>query len=871
MTKLKKDKNKDTNKKLNPVLQKIWKAVKPLIPSIIIALIIVGAVVYVANTKAPTEVKEPIPPYAFGGGEEPVVVDNGQLKLTMDPKTTEFSLEVKDSGKVWYSNPKDAAEDDKALDDQKNFLQSPFIMSYSITQGLETTYNSYAFSATNGIYEIVPGENEIRVNYSLGSVEKEFTIPPVLTKTRFEQFTGAMEKKDVDYIKQYYKKYDINKLTAKDNKDELLANYPILETEVIYVLRSGAKENVRKTLQDKFAAAGYTYDDYTADKELDLSSKSSDTPIFNASIIYKLDGKDLVVEVPFSDLDYDPETPIYTITPLPYFGAGGPNDKGFMVVPEGGGALINFNNGKTSQSSYYTNVYGWDMCLSRDAVVHNTRAYYGVYGVSEGNDSFICILENGRSYASIQADVAGKNHSYNFVNAKYSICQREQYDVGDIANSEIYEYITDLPDESLVQRYSFVNSGSYVDMAKKYGEYLQKEYAGYLDLVDDTSTPVAIEVIGSIDKVKQIVGIPVSRPLKLTSYDEASEIITDLTNSGVTNMHIKMVGWCNGGVNQKVLSKVKTIHALGSKKDLTNMVSAAEANGNQVYLNGITQYAFDSNLLDGFFSYRDAAKLISKERAELYAYSNVTYSERENSDNRYYLLHTDLAGKYSDNLVKAAQKYGAGASFDDLGMDLSSDFYRKNMNSREAVLNKQVEQLKNYNDNGTPVMINMGNDYAVPFAKMVTRMDLRGSEYTILDECIPFFQLAIHGRVDYTGRPVNTCGNMENEVLYSAEYGAGLCFEVMKESSFATQKTLYTQYYGAYYDAMKDNILAIYTRYNDELGHTFNQEMVGHENINADVSCTEYADGTKVYVNYGYSEYTVGGVKVPARDYVVTR
>ena len=850
--------------------QKLIKGLIKLIPSLIIFLIIVGAIFYVVNTKAPEESKEAIPPYAYGGGEDTITIDNGQLKLSMDPKTTEFSIEVKDSGKVWYSNPLDAAEDEKALDDQKAYLQSPLIMSYSITQGLETTYNSYAFSAQNGIYEIVPGDNEIRVNYSLGSVQKEFIIPPVSTAEEFEGYLSQMEKKDADLIKQYYKKYDINKLTPKDNKEELLANYPIIETEVIYVLRTATKENVRKTIQDKFEAVGYSYDNYLADKELDQSSNTSDNAIFNVSVVYKLEGKDLVVEVPFSDLDFDPETPIYTITPLPYFGAGGPNDNGFMLVPEGGGALINFNNGKTSQSSYYTNVYGWDMCLSRDAVVHNTRAYYGVYGVSEGNDSFICILEDGRSYASIQADVAGKNHSYNFVNAKYSICQREKFDVGDIANSDIYEYATKLPDETLRQRYTFVNSGSYVDMAKVYSTYLQNEYAGYLDLVDDTSAPVAIEIVGAIDKVKQVLGVPVSRPLKLTSYKDADAIITDLGNKGVSNMQVKLSGWCNGGVKQKVLARTKTVGALGSKKDLKNFVNNAEANGNTVYLNGITQYAYDSNLFNGFFSYRDAAKFISKERAELHAYSHVTYAERDSED-LHYLLHTELANKYADKLVNTSKKYNAGASFQDLGMDLSSDFYRKKTYSREQVLGLQVEQLKSYNEAGTPVMINMGNDYAIPFASMVTNMDLRGSEYTILDECVPFFQLAVHGRVDYTGEPINICGNAEDEVLYSAEYGAGLQFTFMEEDSFATQKTLYTEYYGSSYDSWKDRMLEIYTRYNNELGHTFNQEMTGHENLTADVSCTEYADGTKVYVNYGYSDYTEGAVKVPARDYVVTR
>ena len=70
-----------TEKKTNPILENIWKGLKPLIPSIILALIIIGAILFVVNTKDVVEVKEAIQPYAYGGGEEPVVIDNGQLKL----------------------------------------------------------------------------------------------------------------------------------------------------------------------------------------------------------------------------------------------------------------------------------------------------------------------------------------------------------------------------------------------------------------------------------------------------------------------------------------------------------------------------------------------------------------------------------------------------------------------------------------------------------------------------------------------------------------------------------------------------------------------------------------------------------------------
>ncbi len=849
-------------------------AIKETLKSMIapvIFLAIIGAIVFAVVTFQNAEVPpEIIEPNAYTEIEGPVVIENDSLKLTMDPETTQFELLVKSSGKVWKSVPDGSEDDTIALPEEKAKLQSTLVMSYNTEAGLETTYDSYNYSVKNKIYEVIPGDDQIEVKYSLGQVQKEFVVPPVCTEEDYEKWTSAMSKEGLNIVGEYYKKYDINNLGKKDNKEELLANYPIIETNVIYVLRPSTKDNVKKTLQNYFEEAGYTYEQYLADKELDLSETVSDKPIFNVNVIYRLEGDELVVEVPLKELEYKSEYPIYTITVLPFFGAGGKDDQGFMMVPEGGGAIINFNNGKTTQNSYYANVYGWDMCLSRKALVHNTRASFGVFGVSQGDDSFICVLEDGKSYASVQADISGKNNNYNYVNAVYSICQREQYEVADIANSEIYKYIQELPDENLTQRYKFVDSGSYVDMAKGYGSYLQNKYGDYMALNTDTEAPVEVEILGAVDKVKQIVGVPVSRPLPLTTYAEAQGILEDLNSQGFNNMSIKMSGWCNGGVSQKLLKDVDLVSGLGGKKDLTALSNYASEQGIDFYLNGVTQYEYNSNIFDGFFSYRDAAKFINKERAELYQYSAVTYAQREGAKS-YYLLHTELAGQMADNLTNAAAGYGAGVSFEDDGKDLAADYYVKNPYSREAVLNLQVARFQTLNANGQNLMINMGNDYAVPYASLVTNMDLRGNDYTILDECIPFYQLAIHGYVNYTGYPLNICGDDVQQLLYSAEYGAGLSFTVMKESSFALQKTLYTEYYGSDYDAWRDRMVEYYTRYNSELGHVFNQEMVDHQNISGTLSVTTYADGTKVYVNYDFEDATADGQTIPARDYLVVR
>lgn len=864
-------------KKEKSVRQREFKAalirqLKSLAAPVIITAVIAAAIVVIFYFQTSTEQEPVVELNSYSGTEDPIVVENDKLKMTMDPVTTQFTLEVKDTGKIWYSNPPGAETDPLAVASYKGRLQSTLLLTFSQATGLQTTFDNFSYGINNRLYEIEQGKDYIKVNYSIGEAEKEYMIPPVTTVEKMQGWFDAAGKKNASFIRRYYKKYDINDLDEEDDKEELLANYPILETEPIYLLRATTVSGASTIkLEQIFAEAGYTAEDLEADKALSNKLKSSDKLVFNVSMTYRLEDGDLVVEMPMDDMQYKKSTPIYTMVMLPYFGAGGPEDEGYMLVPEGGGALINFNNGKQSQAAYYANMYGWDMALSRDAVVHDTRAYFNAFGIANGDDSFVCILEEGVPYASVQADIAGHGGSYNYVNAVYSISPRELFEVGDIGSQNTYKFLEELPHETLTQRYCFVNSNDYVDMAKTYQGYLQNKYGGYFTQNDDETTPMALEIVGAVDKVRQIMGVPVSRPLRLTGYSEAEDMVKQLSEEGMSNISVKMTGWCNGGVNQKILKKVKTIPALGSKKDLESLGSTAKELGVDLYLEGVTHYEYDSGLLDGFFSFTDAARFISKERAELHVYNPVTYNARESVDS-YYLLHPDIIQKNTETLAAAASKYSANIAFRDTGMDLSSDYYLKNTVSRQSAMETQAESLKQIEDSGQKNLINMGNDYAIFYADMVTDMDLAGSGYTILDAEVPFYQLAIHGFVNYTGAPLNICGNEQQELLESAEYGAGLSYSLMAETAFALQKTLYTEYYASDFETVHDRMMETYNRYNSELGHVFSQQMTDHEKLAENLSCTVYEDGTKVYVNYSYTDaVTLDGVAVPARDYKVVR
>ena len=157
-----------------------------------------------------------------------------------------------------------------------------------------------------------------------------------------------MSKKEKKQVSSNYSLYEPEKLNNKENKDEIIAMYPNVVDQALYILKADTTSNNKAKIEGYFVAAGYTQEDYELDQQLVAGERSNNGPVFNASMIYRLDGSDLIVEVPYSALRFENGTPMTYISVLPMFGAAGTDQEGYMLLPEGGGALINYNNGKLS-------------------------------------------------------------------------------------------------------------------------------------------------------------------------------------------------------------------------------------------------------------------------------------------------------------------------------------------------------------------------------------------------------------------------------------------------------------------------------------------------------------------------------------------
>ncbi len=182
-----------------------------------------------------------------------------------------------------------------------------------------------------------------------------------------------------------------------------------------------------------------------------------------------------------------------------------------------------------------------------------------------------------------------------------------------------------------------------------------------------------------------------------------------------------------------------------------------------------------------------------------------------------------------------------------------------------------IATMQEAHDAGQKVMIKMGNDYAVPYADIITDMDLTGTKYSLIDQSVPFYQIALHGMKDYTGDAINLAGDYMQEFLKCVEYGSGLNFTFMAEDAKILQDTVHSTLFGSNYAAWAEDAAALITKYQQDAAGLNQQRIVSHEQLNDFLTVTGYADGTKVYVNYSSDACTENGITVPARGYAVER
>lgn len=528
-------------------------------------------------------------------------------------------------------------------------------------------------------------------------------------------------------------------------------------------------------------------------------------------------------------------------------GFGSFNDSGtddFLLVPDGSGAIIKTAMYDESFEPLTFAVYGNDPSSETE---HSGDAVIPAFGIKHGDSAFVALVEKGDAVSFINADKATTISEYNKVYPSFNITP-VLYE-----NETIHYSAKPAVDEvSLCYRFLSGKNATYAGLASACREQLIRNSVLSTKNVETTDyLPFYLTLTGVANKSAG----PVNYLKKLTTFEQAQDMLVRMKNKGINNVCVRYTGVFSGGLNTKAIESSSMLSRLGGEEKLGNLYEYISAQKMSLYL--------DINILtssDGFNS-GNAINIMNKDTAFVPGIRMIEYMN-EKPEERKLRKISELADVVS-SIVKDAENYTvSGFCLNDAGNLLYSDFSNNGMLRQDASteIAKSIAPLST----GHSTMTVNGNFYMLKNVDSIIDIPLRS---TVSESgayiSVPFVQLVLHGIVDYAGSAVNTSVNREELLLKCIEYGACPHFEWNYESiADDTESDIF------YYDNTINLAAEFYTKANEALNDLRDARITDHYEIDDGVFCTEYDTGSMIYVNYTDSDFTVLGAVVEARSFI---
>ncbi|BCN29633.1 DUF5696 domain-containing protein [Anaeromicropila herbilytica] len=818
--------------------------------------------------------KEALPTYKYEKGTEykglsdttnnvagmELVAENDDLKLYTNPTTTEIAVYDKRTGETTYSNPIDKDNDKLATGTNKSLLNSQLVIDYYDKTRTIVTMNSYDLSTKNNQFKAESIKNGIRYTYTFGDLSsKTGIVPQYITEKRLQSL-----------ILDKLSGSDLRLVKGKFAESKTVKGYLELNT-------AATKSKIgMKKLNDAFTKAGYTEKDYNEDKAA-ATGESEENITFTIPLEYRLDGDSLVVTVPTKEIKETGEAKLANIEMLRFFGAAGTNENGYMLVPNGSGSLINFNNGKKNEQ-YNQYVYGMDPVSMGYTVVESTeKARLPIFGIKRDNSAIFASIESGDTVSNIIADVSGKLNSYNYVYPTFHIREGEKLSMFGTtgASSELPVVEKNFYKLDLTVKYSFLkkDEASYSGMANHYrNELIEKGVLSKKQ--NDSKLPFYLDILGGVRKKEFIAGVPHNTVYPMTTFNQAKDIIDKFYDADIKNLRVNYKGWFNGGYYNSVSNKIKVMKKLGGKSDLEDLTNYIEKEGGKLFVDTAFQNVTYSS---SKFNYMLEASRYYTGRAVMYGKVNPGTLRQTSdlggySELLYYVMSPKFLVRYVDSFSNKIKNYNVtGVSLRDLGDVLQSDKRRTEIINREEAKYVVKNELNTLKETNKDLMIKGGNYYSLGYATDLTDVPTSANEFYIIDQEVPFYEMVLHGCVDYTGSSINLNDsyNKQDILLKMIEDGAAPHFILSYKSSSNIKYTGTNDMYATYYKNWINDAKDIYISVNEVLKNVENSNIINHEILDNSLVKVTYDNGVIIYINKGNESVAADGITVNAKSYVV--
>ncbi len=800
-----------------------------------------------------------------------LVAENTDYQLYVDETTSYFKVVDKSSGTVWNSNPTvldpwqlDLSKTitNSAIEKQKSTIE----LTYYNETGSIAKINNYAMSIHHP--ESVISEDGYRT-YSIKYVDNGFQV--------------LYEMKDVDIDYLYFPKYLKKEILEAHPQKALLQQLAYTgydpELEVYFISQyEDMSLLIRTKLYSIFYGPGsleYTREQAIAENALYGYTETYDPVTFEVALQVTLTDQGIATTVIQDSIKESSDAKVASISLYPLFGTaisqvGGVETSGYIVLPDGSGAVMEFNNGKSYQQPYSKRLYGEDLAiLSYKMEEVQQKISIPLYGMVKEDGGFAAIITKGDTMATINADVSGRIDSYNKVYTSFKFRETESVTLGTASQSYALDLWTeDRVDTDFEVNYVFLDQSEadYTHIASAYRDYLEENYAFTSEDQTD-ETWCTIELLGAYESKSFFLGVPYYHSESLTTFEEAQIILEALESQGVTNLNVIYKGMMNGGLSSSIATQYDIERVLGGNKDYTALKAYASANNISIYPS--VRLLATNDYTKIFDASKYSAKRVDGSISEMFTYhlpSKLPYSETS--------LDWDFKNDYilsplyqQEVLASFLEDYDDDTlTFDFLGSVLGGSYNGNIVYKQESMIIQQ-EMLASMSQS---LILSDPLGYAIPYADYITDLPMETTLYAILDYQIPLLQLVLAGKVNYSTVSLNmsTERTVQYNFLKTIETGSNIKYTLSYDNSRELSETEFNYYFSTQYtnwlDRIEDQVKEL-----DEIG-VHEGYLVGHERVANNVVKVTYSTGLEILINYNLIQVNdVLGYDVPAMSYLV--
>ena len=565
---------------------------------------------------------------------------------------------------------------------------------------------------------------------------------------------------------------------------------------------------------------------------------------------YVLCDRGLKVSLAISDV-CENENLLYSVSVSPFMCSvkNGTEDS-YIFIPSGSGSLMYVDEGGRNSRTFHDLVYGTDFATTiNEKTVNKENITMPVFGVKENNRGMCAIITEGAEMAQINAEVGNEEYGYSAVWATFLVRGVNSLYVKDYQGNQGQISISsndavNLKNASVLYTPLPPDKASYIGMAEVYREYLKSSYK-IQDITTKDYSSVYLQFLGGTVAKDTRFGFKNDRLLVSTTYEDVEKIVEQISDKTGEKPVIQMLGFSKNGIDIGEIGGLSLSKKFGNYSDFNNYCN--NSNLSCYFDFDVLNYSKSGN---GVGRYKDAATTVNKSVANQYYFSPATYNKID-KNSKYYIVKRSSINRIIDKLSEFVNKKNiSGVSLSSLGNTSYSGYPDNSAYNKYGFsdyVNNAFYELKKSNKK---IMTYSSNDYAAVLSDCIIGSATKSSQNDGFDKDIPFYQIVMKGITPTAVSSINLAINPQSQFLKALETGTSLSFTLCDEweKDFSDSNSSIFQF--ALYETWRDTVVEMINNSKDFLNNVKNSYIIEHSEIAENLYCTEFSNGSVIYVNY---------------------